>query len=242
MRRDDLIAGPVRLTAYDWVPALAQGYVRDLRVRWALEEARFSYEAALMPLAERAEPENLARQPFGQVPALQVGERSMFESGAIVWRIAEASQALLPAGEAERDACLSWYFAALDSLSTPIDLVNYLRFFAEDREAANRVERQAAEFLHLRLSRFANALGDRPFLVADRFTVADLMMVFVLRGIDRESDLDRYPALPAYIVRHTDRPAFQAALDAQMRPFRENAARYETTSREPLAQREETGS
>lgn len=226
LRREDFLSGPVSVTAYDWVPELAQGYVRDLRLRWALEEAGFAYDAALLPHAERASSKNLARQPFGQVPAMQVGDLTMFESGACAWRIAEASKALLPEDTADWQACFSWFFAALDSLGQPIDLCGYLRFFADDREAAAKIEPQARDFLRLRLSRFADALGDRPFLVAGRFSIADLMTSVVLRNVETTGDLDAFPTLAAYVRRHTARPAFQRALEAQMRPFRENASKY----------------
>lgn len=227
MRREDFLRGPVRVTAYDWVPELAQGFVRDLRLRWALEEAGFPYQADLLPHAERDSPANLARQPFGQVPAMQVGDLTMFESGACAWRIAEASEALLPADPSERQACFSWFFAALDSLGHPIDLCAHLRFFAADREAAERIEPEARDLLRLKLQRLADALGNRPFLVGDRFTIADLMTTFVLRNVEATGDLDAFPALAAYVGRHTARPAFRQALAAQLQPFRENAARYE---------------
>ncbi|WP_244487586.1 MULTISPECIES: glutathione S-transferase family protein [unclassified Aureimonas] len=227
MKREDFLSGPVSVTAYDWVPGLAQGYVRDLRLRWALEEAGFPYDADLLPLAERASASNLTRQPFGQVPAMQVGDLSMFESGACAWRIAEASDVLLPDDATERQACFSWFFAALDSLGQPIDRCGYLRYFAEDREAAERIEPQARDFLRLRLSRLADALGDRPFLVGGRFTIADLMMSVVLRNAETTGDLDAFPALGDYVRRNTGRPAFQRAMEAQMQPFRKNAAKYE---------------
>ncbi|RIY01622.1 glutathione S-transferase family protein [Aureimonas flava] len=218
--------GPVTVTAYDWVPELAQGFVRDLRLRWALEEAGFAYEARLIPHSKRESAENLARQPFGQVPVLGVADRSMFESGACVWRIAEASDDLLPSAPAERDACFSWVFAALDTLSPAIDRLAFLRHFADDREAAERIEAQAAGLLRAKLAHLAAALGERPVLVGDRFTVADLLMAFVLRNVEANGDLAPFPALGAYVRRHTSRPAFARALEAQMAPFRENAARY----------------
>jgi glutathione S-transferase len=227
MRSEDFLRGPVSVTAYDWVPGLAQGFVRDLRLRWALEEAGFPYHADLLPHAERASAANLSRQPFGQVPAMQVGDLTMFESGACAWRIAEASEALLPDDVAERQACFSWFFAALDSLGQPIDLCGYLRFFAEDREAAEKIEPQARDFLRQRLSRFADALGERAYLVGERFTIADLMTSVVLRNVETTGDLDAFQTLSAYVRCHTARPAFQRALAAQMQPFRENATKYE---------------
>ena len=230
MTRDDFLRGPVTVTAYDWVPELAQGYVRDLRLRWALEEAGFAYEVELMPHAERENAANLLRQPFGQVPVLNVAGQSMFESGACLWRIAEASDVLLPADNTERDVCFSWVFAALDTMSPPIDLLAYLRVFADDREAAERIRPQASDLLRLKLAHLATALAQRPFLVGDRFTVADLLMTFVLRNVDAPGALAPFPTLEAYVRRHTARPAFQRALDAQLVTFNQNAGRYATAS------------
>jgi glutathione S-transferase len=227
MRQDAFLNGTASVTAFDWVPAMAHGFVRDLRLRWALEEAGFAYEAELLPQGTQSEPANLARQPFGQVPTLTIDGRTMFESGACVWRIAEASDALLPTDEAARDSCFSWHFAALDTMEKPLGMLAVLRFFASDREAAKKLEPQAVEMLSGRLQRFADVLGDRHFLVADRFTVADLMMTFVLRSAERSGDLDGFATVKAYVERHASRPAFLRALEAQLQPFRENAEKYE---------------
>ncbi|KQQ79526.1 glutathione S-transferase family protein [Aureimonas sp. Leaf324] len=217
--------GPIRITAYDWVPRFAEGHVRDLRLRWALEEAGLPYEVDLVAQGAQRGPANLQRQPFGQVPAMTVGGQTLFETGACVWRIAETSDALLPADEAERDACLSWTFAALDTIEKPIAMMAMLRFFTKDKAAAAAVEPDVSALLAERLGRLAGTLGDAPFLVGERFTVADLMMTAVLRDAE-EVDLQAFPSLIAYVARHEARPAFQAALDAQLVPFRENAARY----------------
>jgi glutathione S-transferase len=230
MTPDDFHNKPITITAYDWVPDFAQGFVRDLRLRWALEEAGFPYEVEILAQGTQTAPANLARQPFGQIPTLTVGQQTMFESGACVWRIAEASDKLLPPGAAERDACFSWLFGAVDSLQEPINTLAFLRLFADDKEAAQKLEAQAAAMLRGRLSRFADALGDRPYLVADRFTVSDLMATFVLRGAEASHDLDPFPSLQAYVARHSARPAFRRALEGQMKPFRENAAKYQNAA------------
>jgi glutathione S-transferase len=230
MTPDDFQNGPITITAYDWVPDFAQGFVRDLRLRWALEEASFPYQVEILAQGTQTGPANLARQPFGQIPTLTVGRQTMFESGACAWRIAEASDELLPRGSAERDACFCWLFGALDSLEEPINTVAFLRLFAEDKEAAQKLEGQALAMLRGRLSRLADALGERSFLVADRFTIADLMVTFVLRSAAAADDLDPFPSLKAYVEQHSARPAFRRALEGQMKPFRENATKYEAAA------------
>lgn len=229
MDADAFRRGPITVTAFDWVPRFAQGHVRDLRVRWALEEAGLPYETTLVAQGEQRQPANLARQPFGQVPALTVGERSLFETGACVWRIAETTEALLPSGIAARDDCLAWVFAAVDSVEKPIAMLAMLRFFTKDRDAAERAQPDIETLLHERLTRLSDALGDAAHLSGGRFTVADLMMTAVLRDAER-GDLDPFTTLKAYVARHEARPAFQRALAAQLAPFAENAARYHASA------------
>lgn len=230
MTPDNFSNAPITITAYDWVPDFAQGFVRDIRLRWALEEAGFPYQVEILEQGQQTAPANLARQPFGQIPTLTVGQQTMFESGACVWRIAEASDKLLPPNAADRDACFSWLFGALDSLEDPVNLVGFLRLFAENKDAAQKLQDQALALLRSRLSRFADALGDRHFLVAQRFTVADLMATLVLRTAASADGLSLFPSLEAYVERHTARPAFNRAMDGQMKPFRENAPKYEAAA------------
>jgi len=223
------------VTAYDWVPDFAQGQVRDLRVCWALEEAEFPYEVELLPQGTQSRPENVARQPFGQVPVLEVDGHPLFESGAIVWRIAEASDTLLPAGVEERDRCFSWYVAALNTIEPPLGVLADLWFYeqmpeahgVEDPEAPARIRPAARAGAERRLKSLEDALGDRPVLVGKRFTAADLMTTTVLRIAKSLGVLDGFPALQAYVDRHTERPAFKRALAGQMKPFAENAATYQ---------------
>lgn len=231
----------VTITAYDWVPGFAQGLVRDLRLRWALEEAGFAYEVELVPQGTQAHAHNMSRQPFGQIPTLTAGpgtmfEGTMFESGACVWRIAEESEFLLPGDKAGRDQCLSWTFAALNTVEPPLSTMAMLGFFEReprhfgiaDAGAVATVRPGARHVALLRLRQLADALGKRQHLVADRFTVADLIMVTVLRIADSLDLLDDVPDLRGYVSLHTARPAFARALDGQLTPFRQNAAKYET--------------
>ncbi|TPW26445.1 glutathione S-transferase family protein [Pararhizobium mangrovi] len=219
------------VTAYDWVPDFAQGHVRDLRVRWALEEEGLPYETDLLPQGTQGKPENLARQPFGQVPALTVDGKPMFESGACVWRIAEEGTVLLPKDTETRNACLSWHFAALNSVEPSLTMMAMLFFQAMNpdigEEGVAKVRPGIRSMAEKRLTQLADALGERDHLVADRFTTADLMMTTVLRTAESLDLLEPLPRLRAYLDHHTARPAFRAALEAQLQPFRENAPRYE---------------
>lgn len=231
--------GPVTLTAYDWVPDLAKGQVRDLRLRWALEEAGFAYDVDLVPQGTQGQPENLARQPFGQVPALTVGGDTIFESGACVWTIAQASDALLPADPAERARCLTFVFAALNTVEPPLSMMAVLRFFEMQPKrfevsdpAAVAIVRPGARMLAVqRLAQLGDEMGGRDHLVADRFTVADLAMVSVLRIAEWLGILGEAPDLERYVALHTKRPAFARALAGQLAPFAENAPRYERAAR-----------
>lgn len=219
----------IRITAFDWVPDFAQGNVRDIRIRWALEEAELAYEAIILDQGSQNDPENIARQPFGQVPAIEIDGRTMFESGAIVWTIAEgAGEALLPNDEWERRSCLSWVLASLNSVEPALMNLAELDFFVAD-EAVKRLHRPyVVEQIELRLGQLCDALDGREHLVGDRFTAADLMMTAVLRIARHTNVLSRFPTLDAYVARHLARPAHKRALEAQLRPFGENAAKYET--------------
>jgi glutathione S-transferase len=209
----------ITVTAFRWVPPLARGLVRDLRVRWALEEAGLPYRTRLLELGEQSSPENFARQPFGQVPAYEEDGISMFESGAIVLHVAEKSEALLPRDPAGRARAIAWLFAALDTVEDAIAALADIDLFHPDEEWAKQRRPDAVKFVELRLSQLADALGERDYLDG-RFTCADLMMATVLR-ISRNTDLvAAQPRLDAYLKRCEARPAFQRALEAQMKDFR----------------------
>ena len=220
----------IGVTAYDWVPSFAQGLVRDLRVRWALEEAGLAYRPIILEQGSQRGADNIARQPFGQVPAMEIDGQAMFESGAIVWRIAEASDTLLPADPAERDRVHSWYFAAMSSVEPEVMMLAMLDFFASDKDAAGKVRPDVVAGVEGRLTSLSNALGPEDWLVGGVFSAADLMMATVLRILGHTDILCGFPTLHAYLARCIDRPAFAAALEAQMRTFAENAAKYERES------------
>lgn len=212
-----------QVSAFSWVPAFAQGYVRDLRVRWALEEAGLSYEAVLLDLEEKDSQNYRAWQPFGQVPAYRDGEVEMFESGAIVLHIAEKSEALAPRDAAGRARVMTWVIAALNSVE-PF-CWNVISFDGEGAgEAWAEKHRAALEAaLDRRLAPLEKRLAGQDYL-EDRFTAGDIIMSTALRELAQDGHLARYKALTAYVERCAARPAFKRALEAQMKPFLEHDA------------------
>ena len=238
MTPDDFRTEEVTITAYDWVPQPARGLVRDLRLRWALEEAGFPYRVELVPQGTQSGPANLSRQPFGQIPTLSVGGQTIFESGACMWKIAEASDALLPSDNSDRDACLAWMFGALNTVEPPLSMLAVLRFYKmapdhfglADPGAVDAVRPPIRKDALTRLKQVEDRLGAHNYLVAGRFTVTDLTMVSVLRIAQWLRLLDEAPKLRGYIEHHTARPAFEKSLEAQLATFRDHAARYETAT------------
>jgi glutathione S-transferase len=209
----------IKLSAFRWVPPFAQGLVRDLRARWALEEAGLSYEERLIDLQHKDSADYRGWQPFGQVPAYEEDGRLMFESGAIVLHVAERSAALMPAEPQARERVLTWLFAALNSVEPPLQNLAEIDLFNADKAWAKERRPAVLERARRRLAELAAALGDRPYLVANRFTAADLLMTTVLRIARNTSLVADVPELEAYRLRCEARPAFRKALADQLRPF-----------------------
>ncbi|MDB5693939.1 MAG: glutathione S-transferase family protein [Alphaproteobacteria bacterium] len=217
----------IRVSAFRWVPPFAQGLVRDLRVRWALEEAGLAYETLLIGFEDRGTPDYRALQPFGQVPAFEEedegGDRlALFESGAIVLHIAERSEVLLPRDPAARARAIPWMFAALNSIEQHVQAFALVAGFLKDEEWAKLRRPSAQEMAEKRLDELAARLGEREWL-DDRFTAGDLLMTSVLRILRGTDLIAARPTLAAYQARGEARPAFQRALAAQLAPFAENA-------------------
>lgn len=204
------------LTTYDWVPDAPRGLVRDLRVRWALEEAELPYRVESTPFRDRG-PAHFAAQPFGQVPWLADGNLTIFESGAILLYLGEKSTALMPADPRGRAEVTAWVIAALNSVDLPSQPWALFRFMGLPGEApeAKFIE----DFLKVRLDRLEAVLMSREWLSSERFTVADLLMADVLRQVDRFDGLARHPTCQTYLRRMTARPAFVKAYDDQMAHF-----------------------
>ena len=208
------------ISAFRWVPPFAQGQVRDLRARWALEEAGIPYQTRLIELGDGDKPEYRVLQPFGQVPILEEDGKVLFETGAIVLHIGERSEALLPKHPDARARATQWLIAALNSIEPHIMNVVAVELFHADEEWAKLRRPGAREFASGRLASLAGALGDKPYLDGERFTAGDLMMTSVLRIIP---GLVTDPRLIAYVERCTARPAFRRAHAAQMSDFRQAA-------------------
>jgi glutathione S-transferase len=194
----------------DWVPEGPRGFVRDLRLRWACEEAGLLYQVRTVPFDDRAT-NHLAQQPFGQVPFLGDGDMEMFESGAGLLHLSRKSDKLMPRdpiGEAETQ---QWMIAALNS----IEMVTVPWWFLT---ISGHADNQLSGWMGQRLGQLEDVLADREWLVADRFTAADLLMADVLRIPQVRAFGDR-PASEAYVVRVTDRPAFRKARADQIAHF-----------------------
>jgi glutathione S-transferase len=197
---------------YDWVPQGPRGHVRDIRLRWACEEAGLPYTIHSVAFEDRTAPDHLARQPFAQVPALQDGEIKLFESGACLLYLAERSETLLPRDPQGHADTLQWLISGLNS----IEMVTVPWWFIG---LSSPPENPLEGWLASRLSRLEAVLSTRDWLAAGRFTVADLLMADVLRVKKLRAALGPYPALEAYTARITDRPAFQKARQDQLDHF-----------------------
>ena len=210
----------IQVTAFQWVPPFAQGSVRDIRVRWALEEAGLGYDDRLLGFEDTATPAYRARQPFGQVPAYSDGKVEMFESGAIVLWIAQNSDQLMPADDAGRAMVMTWLFAASNSIEPFVAELATIDLFNADKDWARARRPEVEAFLRKRLGDLQAALGDRRWFANDRFSAADILMTHVLRDLRHTDIVAAYPALAAYVARAEARPAFKRALADQLKPFR----------------------
>lgn len=205
---------------FSWVPPFAQGLVRDLRVRWALEEAGLAYESRWVGIEERNADAHRQKHPFGLVPVLESSDGTLIESGAIVHAIAEHCEALMPAGQ--RAETLAWMFAALDTVEPP--LWNLLVMDQQHRgEAWASLRRPGAvDEVKVRLAALSRWLDGRAYLLG-RFTAADILMTTALRFIRHTDLIAEFPLLDAYVKRCEARPAFQLALRDQMAGYVSNA-------------------
>ena len=216
----------ITLYAFKWVPDFAQGLVRDLRVRWALEEAGIPYGTKLLGQDDKDAPAYRNIQPWGQVPVIEDGGLMLFESAAIVQYLADRSETLSPRDPAGRAKVAQWLFAAMNSVEPHVaNLANLDLFHAKEEWAKARRPGQEA-FTRMKLSSLARRLDGREWL-ENRFTAADLLMVTVLRILRHTDIITADPVLGPYLARGEARPAFQRALAAQLAPFRENAPEME---------------
>lgn len=206
---------PTTITAFEKSPDKGRGLARDMRVRWALEEAGQPYDVRLLSFAQLKEPAHLALQPFGQIPTYQQGEYSLFESGAIVLHIAQTHSGLLPHDQAARARAISWMFAALNTLEPPIVELSLFKILeAKEPWYHQRLPMLEAR-VRSRLGELSRHLGASPWLDG-AFSAGDLLMVTVLRRAIGAGLLDEIPNLGSYIARAEERPAYQRAFRAQL--------------------------
>ena len=206
------------ITAFERSPDRGKGLARDMRVRWALEEVGQRYEVRLVSFGAMKEPAHRALHPFGQIPTYEEGDLVLFESGAIVFHIAERHAGLLPDDANARARAITWMFAALNTVEAPILDLQTARFLEADKTwFAQRLPMVEDRIRH-RLGELSGRLGDADWLDG-AFSAGDLMMVAVLLRLKASGMLDEYPNLSAYVARGESRPAYKRAFDAQLAVF-----------------------
>ena len=211
------------ITVFESSPDRGQGMARDMPVRWAFEEVGQPYEVRLVSFAEMKQQAHLKLQPFGQIPTYEEGDLALFESGAIILRIAERNAGLLPDDGDARARAIAWMFAAKSTVEPVIvdrEVVEYLegdKSWAEERMA------MVNDRIHDRLKQLSSRLGDGDWLDG-AFSAGDLLMVNVLRRLGGSGILEEYPNLAAYVARGEARPAFQRAFEDQLAVFTAGAA------------------
>jgi len=206
------------ITAFESSPDRGRGLARDMLVRWALEEVGVAYDVRLLSFAAMKEPAHLAIQPFGQIPTYEEGDLALFETGAVVLRIAENNRGLLPPEGDARARAISWMFAAVATVQPTVTDLEIARLFERDRSWANERMPLVEERVRNRLGPLASRLGEADWLDGD-FTAGDLMMVSVLYRLSGTGMLAEYANLAAYVARGEARPAYQRAFAAQRAVF-----------------------
>ena len=206
------------ITAFETSPDRGRGLARDMRVRWALEEAGQPYEVRLVSFSAMKEPPHRALHPFGQIPTYEEGDLVLFESGAIVLHIAENHVGLLPDDANARARAITWMFAAVNTVELPILELVTVKFLEGDKPWSEQRLPIVMDRIRDRLSQLSDRLGDADWL-DDVFSAGDLMMIGVLLRLKASGLLDEYPNLAAYVARGEARPAFKRAFAAQLAVF-----------------------
>lgn len=205
----------ITITAFDRSPDGGKGLARDTRVRWALEEVGQPYQVRLVTFAAMKEPAHLALHPFGQIPTFEDGDLALFETGAIVFHLAQRYPGLLPADANARARAITWMFAALNTIEPPILDLFTARVLEGDKPWAKERMPLVMERLRARLQQLAARLGDDEWLDGE-FSAGDLMMVSVLLRARPSGVLDEFASLARYVARGEARPAYQRAFAAQL--------------------------
>jgi glutathione S-transferase len=206
------------ITAFERSPDRGKGLARDMRVRWALEEVGQPYDVRLLSFTEMKEPAHRALHPFGQIPTYEEGDLALFESGAIVFHIAERHAGLLPDDAKARARAIAWMFAALNTVEPPIFDRDLTKILERDEPWYEQRLRVLEDSIRQRLGDLSGRLGDADWLDG-AFSAGDLLMVTVLRRLQGSGMLEETPNLAAYVARGEARPAFKRAFDAQLAVF-----------------------
>jgi glutathione S-transferase len=214
----------ITITAFEASPDRGMGLARDARVRWALEEVGQPYEVRLVSFAAMKEPAHLALHPFGQIPTYEDGDLALFETGAIVFHIAERHRGLLPHDAYARAHAIAWMFAAVNTVEPPILELANAKILERDKPWAKERLPLVADRVRDRLKQLSARLGDAEWLDG-AFSAADLMMVHALLRLKQSDILDEYPNLAAYVARGEARPAYKRAFDAQLAVFKAGQAK-----------------
>jgi glutathione S-transferase len=207
------------ITAFKWVPEFARGFVRDIRARWAFEEAGQAYEVDLVDGVYVKSQAHRYFQPFGQIPTYRDGKVEIFESGAIVLHICETNGVLVPEDPAARIRAVQWLISALNSVEPWVMQLAVVDVFEADRAWSTPRRPKVLDDLHTRLRDLSDALGEKTTLDGGEFTFGDLIMVSVLSGLRGTGVLDTHPNLAAYVARGNARPAYQKALADHLAVF-----------------------
>lgn len=209
------------ITAFRWVPPFAQGLVRDLRIRWALEEIGRPYRVRLLDAMNPRPPEYFPEQPFGQVPAYRDDEVQLFESGAILIHLGSQDERLLPRDHSAKMRAIAWLIASLNSVEPTFFELIAIDIFNKGQEWTKERRPQVVDRIDGRLGLLSEALGDKEWL-EDRFTIGDLMLVAALRQLRHTDLIDQHPNIAALVARGEVRPAFQRALADQLAVFQQH--------------------
>jgi glutathione S-transferase len=205
----------ITITAFELSPDGGKGLARDTRVRWALEEVGQPYEVRLVSFRAMKEPAHLAIHPFGQIPTYEEGDLAIFETGAIVFHIAQRHAGLLPADANARARAIPWMFAALNTVEPPILELGNARILERDKPWYEERLPVVEERVRARLGQLSTRLGDADWLDGP-FSAGDLLMVSVLLRLRASGILNDYPNLAAYVARGEARPAYKRAFEAQL--------------------------
>jgi glutathione S-transferase len=206
------------ITAFERSPDRGQGLARDMRVRWALEEVGQPYNVRLVSFSEMKQPAHRMLHPFGQIPTYEAGDLTLFESGAIIFHIAEQHAGLLPADANARARAIAWMFAALNTVEPPIFERSMAILLERDKPWYKERLPMLEERVRVRLAELSSRLGKADWLDG-AFSAGDLLMVTVLRRLSGSGEVEKYPNLSAYVARGEARPAYKRAFDAQLAVF-----------------------